>query len=64
MCQQQIIKYLEKRKGKEVDINELLRVIPANRGNISRACQRMAKFREIKIRQVKQGPFTRFMFSV
>ena len=64
MCQQQIINYLEKRKGKEVDINELLRAIPANRGNISRACAKMAKYREIKIRQVKQGPFVRFMFSV
>jgi predicted transcriptional regulator len=64
MCQQQIIKYLEKRKGKEVDINELIRVIPVSRANISRACSQMAKYREIKIRQVKQGSFTRFMFSV
>jgi uncharacterized membrane protein len=64
MCQEQIINYLEKRKGREVDINELIRAIPISRAAISRACRRMVKFNEIKIRPVKQGSFTRFMFSV
>ena len=64
MCQQEIIKYLLRKRGKEVDINELLRNIPANRTSISRACRVMGDHREIRIRKVKQGPFVRFMFSV
>lgn len=64
MCQEQVIRYLEKKKGQPVDINELLRVIPSNRGNISRACRTMVEHREIKIQKVREGPFTRFLFSV
>lgn len=64
MCQQEIYKYLIRQRGKEVSIVDLMRHVPANRGNISRACRKMAQCKEIKVRQVKEGPFTKFLFSI
>jgi hypothetical protein len=64
MCQQEIYNYLKKKRGKEVTINELMLVIPANRPNISNACRKMAQRKEIKVRAVKEGPFTRFLLSL
>lgn len=52
MCQDKIIKYILKVK-RPVDINELCRVIPANRQNISRACQQLSKYNEIKVKPIK-----------
>jgi hypothetical protein len=64
MCQQEIYNYLKKKRGKEVTINELMLVIPANRGNISAACRKMAQRKEIRVRPVREGPFTRFLLSI
>lgn len=64
MCQQEVINYLKKRRGKDVDIQELMRVIPANRISISRSCRKLAEYQEIKVKQVRQGPFIKFLFSI
>jgi hypothetical protein len=64
MCQEEIYNYLKKKRGKEVTINELMLVIPANRAGITTACRKMAQRKEIKVRPVKEGPFTRFLLSV
>lgn len=64
MCQNEVYKYLARNKGKEVSMNELMLVIPTTRSNISRACRKMVQHKEIRIRPVKEGPFTRYLFSV
>lgn len=63
MCQEQVINYLKKRRGRQVDINELMRNIPVSRPNISRACSRLAKFREIRVEQVRTMGGIKFLFS-
>lgn len=63
MCQSEITKYLLKTR-RPVDINELCRVIPANRQTISRACQQMAKYREIKVQKVRAMGGIKFLFCL
>lgn len=63
MCQEQVINYLKKRRGRKVDINELMRVIPVSRQNISRACSRLAKFREIRVEQIRTMGGIKYLFS-
>ncbi len=62
MGQQEILKYLIRRPKQEISITELAIKLNIDKTNIARACRRM-KDREIKIRRVKEGPFTRFLIS-
>jgi hypothetical protein len=63
MCQDKIIRYLEKQKGRQFTIVDLMTVIPANRGNISRACRTMVEHNEVRCERIREGPFTRQLFS-
>lgn len=63
MCQDQVFNYLKRKRGKQVDINELMRVIPVSRQNISRACATMIRFKEIKVQQVKTMGGIKYLFS-
>ena len=63
MCQDKIINYILKVK-RPVDINELCRVIPVNRQNISRACQQLAKYNEIKVKPIKCIGGIKFWFCL
>jgi hypothetical protein len=64
MCQNEIVRYLEKRRGKPVSIIELMAVIPANRAAISRSCKRLVDFKEIKVRKIRQGSALKYLFSI
>lgn len=64
MCQKNIINYLQKQKGRKVDVIELMIACKASRSVINRACTQMAKYREVKITKVKQGPVFKHYFSV
>ena len=63
MCQDKITKYLLKVK-RPVDINELCRVVPVNRQNISRACQQLAKYNEIKVQRIRAIGGVKFLFCL
>jgi hypothetical protein len=67
MSQSDIIKYLiqqKRRKRENIDIVELIRVIPANRGNISRACRKLRENKEIKSKPIKKGCFVKYVYSI
>lgn len=63
MCQDKIIRYLERQKGRQCTIVDLMAVIPANRSNISRACRVMTQNNEVRCERIREGPFTRQLFS-
>lgn len=62
MCQQAIIKYLAKKKGKPVDMKELLIKLPANRASLSRSCKKLRECNEIKYKKKKERCYEKFVY--
>lgn len=61
MCQQDIIKYLRK-KGKPVDMRELMVNIPANRASISRNCRKLRERKEVKYVKKKERSYEKYYY--
>ena len=61
MSQQEIIKFLKKKK-KPVDMQELLVAIPSNRASITRGCRKLIKSNEIKVKEKQVKNYKKFYY--
>lgn len=64
MAQDDILKYLIRKRGQLVSLPELAVVLKINRTNISRAVRKLHENREIRIVHSRQGPFVRFLITI
>lgn len=61
MSQEEVIKYLKKRK-KPVDMQELIINVPGNRASITRSCRKLKERNEIKYKEEKVKNYKKFFY--
>jgi predicted transcriptional regulator len=64
MCQEDVIRYLVKNRGKPVTILDLVKVLGIGRASVSTNVGKLIRNKEIKVRRVRQGPSVRFLLSI
>ena len=65
MCQDEVLRYLIKRKAtqkKPVDMQELIVAIPKNRNSISVNCRKLRERKEVKYIQKKEKSYKKYLY--